>query len=115
MPTKSLPAARIFSPRWTREALLRQLTAGTDVLAQVLPLRRVVLFGSYARGRQTAASDVDLLVIYAGEERPDAYAVVRRTLGLRGLEPHLYTEEQYKSLQPTIDRMAADGVVLFPR
>ncbi|MGQ9780086.1 MAG: nucleotidyltransferase domain-containing protein [Bacillota bacterium] len=31
-----------------------------------LPLRLVALFGSYGRGNYTAASNVDLLVVYRG-------------------------------------------------
>jgi predicted nucleotidyltransferase len=61
-------------------------------LAAELPLRQVVLFGSYARGTFTVASDVDLLVIYRGDPRADAHAVTRRTLDLPRLQPHLYTE-----------------------
>ena len=31
------------------------------------------------------------------------------------LEPHLYTEDKYRKLKETVDRMTADGVVLFPK
>ena len=75
----------VFYPPWTREALLVRLREGVAALREVLPLVRVVLFGSYARGRQTVASDIDLLVVYAGAVRGDAYALVRRTLDLRRL------------------------------
>jgi len=83
-------------------------------LRAVLPVTRAVLFGSYARKRHTIASDIDLLVIYAGPKREDAYALVRRTLDLPRLEPHLYTEGEYGLLRNTIDRMAAGGIPLFP-
>jgi predicted nucleotidyltransferase len=48
-----------------------------------------VLFGSYARSRQTVASDIDVLVVYAGAVRGDAYGLVRRALDLWRLEPHV--------------------------
>ncbi len=56
-----------------------------------LPLDRVILFGSYARGNYTAASDIDLLVICQGLRRSNAFATVKKTLGLLRLEPHVYS------------------------
>jgi len=78
-----------------------------------LPLRRVVLFGSYARGRQTAFSDLDLLVVYADPPRADAFALVKRALALRGLEPHVLAESEYATVRATWERMTRDGVELW--
>jgi len=82
-------------------------------LHEVLPLVHVVLFGSYARGRQTVASDIDLLVVYAGAVRGNAYALVRCTLGLRRLEPHVYAEEEYAPVRETLERMVQDGITVY--
>jgi len=90
-----------------------RLREGVAALREVLPLVRVVLFGSYARGRQTVASDIDLLVVYAGAVRGDAYASVRRTLGLRRLEPHVYAEEEYVQVSATLERMIQDGITVY--
>jgi hypothetical protein len=38
---------------------------------------------------------------------------MKKTLEIPLLEPHVHSEEQYEKLKPTIDRMIADGVVLF--
>lgn len=83
-------------------------------LQEKLPLKRVVLFGSYAKGRQTVASDIDLLVIYAGKPREDAYALVKRALNIRRLEPHVYAEEEYEQVRLTVERMACDGIPVMP-
>jgi predicted nucleotidyltransferase len=82
-------------------------------LARELPLRQVVLFGSWSTGRATAFSDVDLLVVYAGPPRDDAYAIVRRVVDQRGLEPHVYAESEADALKPTLDRMTRDGIDLL--
>ena len=82
-------------------------------LREKLPLTRVILFGSYAKGRQTIASDIDLLVVYAGAARDDAYALVRRTLGIRRLEPHVYTEQEYAAVQETLERMVQEGITIY--
>ena len=65
------------------------------------------------KGRATAFSDIDLLVVYDGPPRDNAYKVVRRSLNLRGLEPHVYAEAEAAGLQPTLDRMIRDGIDLM--
>jgi hypothetical protein len=50
MRQRSSGFAKVFYPPWNREALLVRLRTGMTALRQVLPLTRVVLFGSYARG-----------------------------------------------------------------
>lgn len=84
------------------------------LLAGRLPLVRVVLFGSWAAGRHTAASDVDLLVVYQGDTREDAFGVVKTSLAIPGLEPHVYTEREVETMRDRLARMTAGGIVLFP-
>lgn len=115
MPSRSLPSVRIFYPKWTRHGLIRHLRARLPLLADRLPLVRVVLFGSYAKGTFTVASDVDLLIIYRGKHRENAYALVRKTLNIPHLEPHVYTLDEVESMKATVGRMERQGVVLFNR
>jgi len=105
---------RVFYPKWSREDILHHLKQNLPQLEARLPLLRVVLFGSYARGRATVASDVDLLVVYRGERREDAYALVKQTLGIPRLEPHVYAEEEYIAVKETVDRMAREGIPVYP-
>ena len=112
MQRPSSSSVRVFYPEFDRDELLEKLRDGVARLEMLLPLRRVVLFGSWARGRQTAASDIDLLVVYEGAARDDAYRLVRKTLDIRGLEPHVYTVDEAASLAPTIERMTAGGIKL---
>ncbi len=114
MPTRSFGSVKVFYPEYSRDELIERLREGVRRLAAVLPLKRAVLFGSWSRGRATAFSDVDLLVVYAGEPREDAFRLVLSTLNLRGLEPHVYAEDEAKSLEATLNRMTEDGVVLYP-
>jgi predicted nucleotidyltransferase len=113
MRQRSSSSVKVFYPPWNREALLVRLREGVTALRDVLPLVHVVLFGSYARGRQTVASDIDLLVVYAGAVRGDAYALVRRTLDIRRLEPHVYAEEEYAQVSETLERMVQDGIAVY--
>jgi len=104
---------KVFSPPFDLPTLLRLLDVRVKELAKKLPLRRVVLFGSWAKGRATAFSDIDLLVIYADPPREDAYKVVRRTIDLRGLEAHVYAESEARQIEKTLKRMTEGGIVLL--
>ena len=64
-------------------------------LSKKLPLKCVILFGSYASGRQTAAGDVDVLIVYKGE----VYDLCWDLIGLPNLELHLYSEDEYLKLR----------------
>lgn len=115
MPKESSSSVRIFYPQFDKEELIRNLNRGIKELARKLPLSLVVLFGSYARGNHTVASDIDVLVIYRGKERKDAFATVKKTLDVPLLQPHVHSEEEYTRLKELIGRMIADGIVLFPQ
>jgi len=112
MPRRSSSSVRVFSPLHSRDQLIARLRERLPALRRVLPPSRVVLFGSWAAGRATAFSDIDLLVVYPGPRREDAYALVKRAFGLRGLEPHVYSHEEAQRLQPMLQRMTRDGISL---
>jgi len=114
MPNKSSNSVKVSYPKWTTAELVQILQQRLPQLHAVLPLVRVILFGSYAKGNFTAYSDIDLLVVYSGQPRDDAFALTKKILALRGLEPHLYTESEYHQHREVIDRMTQDGIVLFP-
>ncbi len=113
MQTRSSSSVKVFSLRYRREELITLLQARLPALVAVMPLKRVVLFGSWAQGKATAFSDIDLLVIYADPPRDDAYRLVRRVLGLRGLEPHVYSQQEAEQVKATVERMARDGIPLM--
>ena len=113
MRTESFGSVKIFWPLYSREVLIEKLREYIPALSKSLPLERVVLFGSWAQGRATVRSDIDLLVVYRGDPRDDAYSTVRRAFDIRGIEAHVYTQQEAKQVQSTIDRMIEGGVVLF--
>ncbi len=71
--------------------------------------------GSYARGNYTVASDVGLLVVYAGSAREGAFARVKKTLGIPSLEPHVYSEDAISAGIPPDRPDDGGGIVLYPR
>jgi hypothetical protein len=104
---------RVFYPALDKTGLLERLREGLPRLTATLALKQVVLFGSYARGTYTVGSDVDLLVVYRGAPRPDAYGLVKRALAIPRLEPHLYTEAEYEAVRATVEPMVQGGVLVF--
>jgi len=104
---------RVFFPERTREEIGRHIQLSLATLQRHIVLKRVVLFGSYAKGNHTVASDIDLLVVYKGNAGEDAYALCKKVLHLPRLEPHVYSEGEYEAMQQTLERMVEGGVVLF--
>jgi len=104
MPKKSTSSVRIFYPRFNREEVVQTLRQRLADLQKQLPCTLVVLFGSYARGNYTVASDVDLLVVYQGKENEQAYATVKQVFGIPRLEPHVYAENGYLTMKDTLQK-----------
>ena len=115
MPTRSSSSVRIFYPKFDQAYLLQILSERLKRLDIELPLIQAILFGSYAKGNYTVGSDVDILIIYKGEARADAYALTKKSLGIPRLEPHLYSEEEYRKMGETINKMSEGGILLFSR
>lgn len=109
-----MSSARVSYPKWTREEVLEALRSGIETLAGSFPVERAILFGSYARGEHTVASDIDLLVVYRGDGSGDAYGAIKRAIDLRGLEPHPVTVEEYTRRRSHFDRMTEGGEVIYP-
>jgi predicted nucleotidyltransferase len=103
----------VYFPRLDRDDIIERLENAVPDLRDQLPLRRMVLFGSQATGRATASSDIDLLVVYADPPREDAFKMVKTTIPLIGLEPHVYSESQAQRQASILERMTQDGVVIY--
>ncbi|MGB9821356.1 MAG: nucleotidyltransferase domain-containing protein [Pseudothermotoga sp.] len=113
MPKRSSGSVRIFYPEYNKEKVLEIIRNSLLQLLKVLPVKLVVLFGSYAKGNFTVFSDVDLLVVYDDPIREDAYKIVKKTIRLKGLEPHVYSLSEYKQIEKTIAKMIENGVVVY--
>ena len=93
-----MSTVRVAYPALNRSELLERLRKASTRLRRALPVTRVILFGSYAVNRYTAASDIDLLIVYEGPKRKDAYRIVAGEIRLPRLELRVYTEREYRAL-----------------
>ncbi len=112
MQRRSSTSVKVFYPRLDRDKVVEIIKARLEVLKEELPLRLVVLFGSYAKGNYTVTSDIDLLIVHDNTSK-DVYTLVKKVINLYGLEPHTYSYEDYRSMKDTIDRMVKDGIMLY--
>ena len=115
MPRTLSSSVKIFYQKHNREEIIQVIKNALPKLQGQLSLKLVVLFGSYAKGNYTVASDIDLLVVYNGVERGDAFALCKRTLKISRLEPHVYSEKEYIPMRKTLDKMIESGFIIFNR
>ena len=104
----------MFYPRWTREELLLRLEEGLKALEKEVPLLEAWLFGSWARGRASVGSDVDLLLLYQGPRREDLHRLARKAFPGLPLELHASTEEEAARLEAVLARMREGALRLRP-
>jgi len=113
MQRKSSNSVRIYYPRLTREEVVKTLKEKAKRLNQILPLKEAYLIGSYAKGNYTAASDIDLLIVYKGKD-PDAYRKAYTALRIPGLQLLTYSCSKYRQMKrenPASVRMLLNNAV----
>jgi hypothetical protein len=115
MQKKYSSSVQVFYPRFDREEVIELIKERIDGLKKELPISLVVLFGSYAKGNYTMASDIDLLVVHEGGEREDAYAKIKKVIGIYGIEPHVYGASEALDMEDVIKRMIKGGIILFSK
>jgi len=107
---------RVSYPAFNRKQVIEKLKEARVRLEKRLPISKIVLYGSYAMNRYTAGSDIDILVVYAGKPRKDAYRLIMEEVDLPRVEPKVYTEEEFKGLMASSRRFAEtlekEGVVI---
>lgn len=55
----------------------KRVRKSLEALRKKIPLSFVCLFGSYAKENYTASSDRDLLIVYKGKTRKDAFGLLQ--------------------------------------
>ena len=91
-----------------RDQVIGILQQHRDEIRNKFAVRRLLLFGSVARGEAGVASDVDLLVAFAGPATFDGYMELKFHLeGLLGCHVDLVTNAALKPrMRPLVAREA---------
>lgn len=118
MRRKSLDSVKIYSPRFRKEEIIRILKKKAYILAKKMGVKKIILFGSYARNRYTAASDIDILIIYNDKERrSNLYSEIWDIIDIPEIQLHIYTLEDYIKMKrqdnPFIKDIEKHGIIIW--
>jgi predicted nucleotidyltransferase len=106
--------------------MYRQVKTIADIIEGARPvfqkfgIRKAILFGSFAKGRQTRKSDIDLILIQDTDKRyfdrfegllSDLYQNLRG----RDIEVFIYTPQEFEDIADRrfVQRAVAEGQVIY--
>jgi predicted nucleotidyltransferase len=97
---KSSDSVKIFFPKFNLEAVIKEIRRAISLLSSQLALEKVILFGSYAKGRYTVASDIDLFIVFDELrcDRDTVYRTLMKNIKLPRLELHLLSRKDYEEM-----------------
>jgi len=84
----------------------------TNVLKNTFDLKKVILFGSYAKGNPREDSDIDIAVVFSGyanrlDQQVELMKLTRK-IDTR-IEPHPFREEEFKMSNPFVNEIMTYG------
>lgn len=94
--------------------IIREIKIFVNKLREVLPVKEVYLYGSFAKGEIHEGSDIDLLII--GDFKERFFDRIGKILDLTDLpvEPLVYTVEEFEELKnsgnPFIQEVIKTGI-----
>ena len=85
------------------------------VIPKDLRVKKVYLFGSFARGKERDDSDIDIALVM--ESMPDFFYAQKQLMKLRRkvdlrIEPHPFKEEDFNALNPLAYEIERTGIVI---
>ena len=83
-------------------------------IADELQLKKVILFGSYARGEQTDSSDIDLIIDSGGTlTASDIFYAIGRLLEVLPMRADIFELSEVKNPSATYTAVMREGVALY--
>ena len=80
------------------------------------PVRRVILFGSYAKGTNTKDSDVDMVIDSNGQLKGiDFFILTSELARVLPIESDIYEQREIIPNSPIYDVIAQEGLVIYER
>ncbi|MBO3798883.1 MAG: nucleotidyltransferase domain-containing protein [Thermoproteota archaeon] len=101
MQKKYSSSVKVFFPKFSLEDVEREVSRVVSLLSESLALKKVVIFGSYAKKRYTAGSDIDLLVVFDDTRcaKDDVYKILMKSIKLPRLELHILSLKEYQEIK----------------
>lgn len=97
MQKKFSSSVKVFFPVFNKEEVIKKIRETVNLYFDKLGLEKVVLFGSYAKGNYTVASDVDLLILFNEEKscESEVYKTLMRNIKVPRVELHILSKKDY--------------------
>jgi len=109
-----LSSVRVFFPRFSLEDAVVEVKKVAFALSKQLALRKVALFGSYTKNRQTVGSDIDLFIVFDDLKCAEAsvYKTLMENIRLPRVELHILSEKDYILMKNSkwIREIEAEGI-----
>ena len=115
MRERSSDSVKIYSPRYRREDIIRILRSKVGEIRKRIPVKKIILFGSYAKNRYTVASDVDILVVYEERVGLDPYSIIWDIIDMPEVQLHIYRVDEYRKMRENlfIKEVERSGIVIW--
>lgn len=117
MPKKYLSSVRVFFPRFSREEVVKEISRCVGENRERLGLRKVLLFGSYARGNYTVASDIDIFLVFDEEKSCEnmVYKTLMKSIKLPRVELHIMSRRRFEECRGSkwIKTIEEEGVKIL--
>ena len=85
-------------------------------LVSPYPIRRIILFGSYARGDASECSDVDLIIDSEGRLNAfDYFGLIGMIVKKMPIKVDVFELDEVKSPSSMFDRISKEGMILYER
>jgi len=85
-----------------------------EIIKELTDIKKVILFGSVARGAYDEKSDIDLAIIKDKKDNKDNLKLARKTKkDYKNIQTHFFTTKEFnKSKEPLITNIKKEGVIL---
>ena len=87
-----------------------------EMVTNAFDIRKIILFGSYAKGNSQADSDIDIAVIFSDyDNRLDKQVELMkltRKIDTR-IEPHPFREKEFEISNPFVNEIMKYGKVVY--
>lgn len=114
---KSSNSVKIFFPKFNREEVVTEISKRITELHEKLHLDKVIIFGSYAKGNYTVASDIDLLIVFDNEKinENEVYKCLMKSIQLPRLELHIISKKDFNNYKKTkwIKTIEEEGIKIL--
>jgi len=100
-----------------RDVVMMTVNEITQIITPIVkanPVRRVILYGSYAKGTNTPKSDVDLIIDCNGELKGiDFFVLSAEIAKALPIKSDIFEYREIKPQSAMYNEIARDGVVIY--